>query len=55
MNNDAKPMKTVLVLVTKLGMNREQVQNQQRAITMLKGKNIPYETIDGSDPENKEA
>ena len=44
----------ILMLVTNMGMNRTQVQNQQRATMMLNALNIIYETIDGSDPLNKE-
>ena len=44
----------ILMLVTNMGMNRTQVQNQQRATMMLNALNITYETIDGSDPLNKE-
>jgi hypothetical protein len=44
----------ILMLVTNMGMNRTQVQNQQRATMMLKALNITYETVDGSDPMNKE-
>ena len=45
----------MLVLITKLGLNREQVQHQERAFTMLRAKNIPYEALDGADPANKDA
>ena len=44
----------ILMLVTNMGMNRTQVQNQQRATMMLNALNITYETVDGSDPSNKE-
>ena len=44
----------ILMLVTNMGMNRTQVQNQQRATMMLNALNIMYETVDGSDPSNKE-
>jgi hypothetical protein len=44
----------VLMLATNMGMNRTQVQNQQRATMMLNALSIPFETIDGSDPSNKD-
>jgi hypothetical protein len=44
----------ILMLITNMGMNRTQVQNQQRATMMLNALNISYETIDGSDPESKD-
>ena len=44
----------ILMLATNMGMNRTQVQNQQRATMMLNALSIPFESIDGSDPENKE-
>lgn len=43
----------ILMLVTNMGMNRTQVQNQQRATMMLNALNITYETVDGSDPSKK--
>jgi hypothetical protein len=48
------PKGHILMLETKLGMNRTQVQNQQRATMLFNARHIPYETIDGSDPANKE-
>lgn len=44
--------KSVVMLMTGLGFNRSQRQNQERAMNLLEGRGIPYETIDGSDPEN---
>jgi hypothetical protein len=44
----------ILMLATNMGMNRTQVQNQQRATMMLKALGITFETIDGSDPGNKD-
>jgi hypothetical protein len=44
----------ILMLVTNMGMNRTQVQNQQRATMMLNALNISYDTLDGSDPDNKD-
>jgi hypothetical protein len=46
--------KCVVMLMTGLGMNRAQRQNQERAMQFLEGRGIPYETIDGADPENRE-
>ena len=43
----------ILMMVTNMGMNRTQVQNQQRAAMLMNALHIPYETIDGSDPANK--
>jgi hypothetical protein len=48
------PKGHILMLETKLGMNRTQVQNQQRAAMLFNARRIPYETIDGSDPTNKD-
>jgi hypothetical protein len=42
--------KSLLVLTSAVSLSREQVQNQQRAMTVLLANNIPYETIDGADP-----
>lgn len=42
------------MLMTGLGLNRAQQQNQKRALNLLEGRGIPYETIDGADPENIE-
>lgn len=50
-SEQAEPKKTVLVLITNLGTKRAQVENR----SMLEGKRIRYETIDGADPDNKEA
>jgi hypothetical protein len=44
----------ILMLITNMGMNRTQVQNQQRATMMLNALGLTYETVDGSDPDNKE-
>jgi hypothetical protein len=44
----------ILMLATNMGMNRTQVQNQQRATMMFNALSIPFETIDGSDPSNKD-
>jgi hypothetical protein len=38
------------VLTSAMSLSREQVQNQQRAMTVLLANNIPYETLDGADP-----
>jgi hypothetical protein len=42
--------KTLLVLTSAVTLNREQFQNQRRAMTVLQANHIPYETIDGADP-----
>jgi hypothetical protein len=44
----------ILMMVTNLGMNRTQVQNQQRATMLMNALSIPYDTLDGSDPKNKD-
>jgi hypothetical protein len=44
-------VKSLLVLTSAVSLSREQVQNQQRAMTVLTANHIPYETIDGADPE----
>lgn len=46
--------KSLLVLTSSLSLNREQVQRQQRAMTLLHGQKIPYEIVDGADPSFKE-
>ena len=51
---ECKP-KSVLALITKLGLNREQVQHQERAFTILRAHKIPYETLDGASPVNRDA
>lgn len=48
------PRAHVLMLETKLGLNRTQVQNQQRASSLFAARHVQFEAIDGSDPENKE-
>jgi len=50
----AEGKRSLLVLISTMSMNREQVQNQSRATTMLEAKKIPFETIDGADPSMKE-
>jgi hypothetical protein len=54
-SEEEKPKKIMLILITKMGLRREQVQHQQRAMSMLEAHHIPYETLDGADPANKEA
>jgi len=44
----------IVVLITKMGLNRLQVQNQERAFNLLQGNGVPFETLDGSDPANRE-
>jgi len=44
----------LLILITKMGLNRNQVQNQQRAMQCFEALGFPYETLDGADPANKE-
>jgi hypothetical protein len=46
--------KSLLVLTSQVTLNREQFQNQQRAMTVLLANHIPYETIDGADPVYKD-
>lgn len=46
--------RSLLVLTTSLRINREVVQNQDRALNILKARNICFETIDGADPLMKE-
>jgi hypothetical protein len=41
------------VLTSELSLSREVVQNQQRAMTVLVAKRIPYETVNGADPSQK--
>lgn len=44
----------ILMMVTNMGMNRTQVQNQLRANMLLNALSIPFESIDGSNPANKD-
>jgi hypothetical protein len=44
----------MLLLITKVGVNRSHVQNQRRAEVILQCEGIPYETLDGSDAANRE-
>ena len=44
----------LLILMTKLGFHRNQVHNQQRAMQCFEALGLPYETLDGADPANKE-
>jgi hypothetical protein len=46
--------KQVLVLVSNTNFNRGQVQNQNRAVSLLNARGISFETLDGADPTNKE-
>jgi len=46
--------KRLLVLKSSIGSHREQVQNQNRAETLLKARKINYETVDGADPSLKD-
>jgi hypothetical protein len=46
--------KSVLVLISTMSLNRIQQQNQQRAMLFMKTKAIPFESIDGADPNCKE-
>lgn len=52
---NASPKGHILMMITNMGMNRTQVQNQQRAAMLMNALHIPYETIDGSDPANKDS
>ena len=54
MSEPKEQPKQVLMLITQLGMNRAQVQNQQRAMAMMDAKGIPYSTLDGSQADNRE-
>lgn len=44
----------VLVLVSNQALKREVVANQQKAFTILDAAKIPYQTVDGSDPNHKD-
>lgn len=44
----------VTVLVSMVSFNRSVVQDQERALHTLKSMGIPFRTIDGADPQNKE-
>eukprot|EP00977_Amphora_coffeiformis_P003639 scaffold710_cov171-Amphora_coffeaeformis.AAC.8 len=42
-----------VVLISKQSFNRNVVQDQERALHTLKSMGIPFNTIDGADPQNK--
>lgn len=46
--------KRLLVLTSSTNFRREQVQNQQRAVSLLEARKIDFETLDGALPENRE-
>lgn len=46
--------KSLLVLISTLSLNREQVQRQLRATTVMIANKISYTTLDGADPLHKE-
>mmetsp|Transcript_17367 Transcript_17367/g.25489 ORF Transcript_17367/g.25489 Transcript_17367/m.25489 type:complete len:111 (+) Transcript_17367:106-438(+) len=48
------PKQKLLVLISKGVSDRTQASNQRRAITILDSKGIPYETIDGMDPDQRD-
>ena len=54
MGDTTSEKKQLLVLVSNTNFHREQVQNQKRAYNLLEARKIPYETLDGADPANKE-
>lgn len=55
MTTEATPKYKVLVLISNHSFDRNVLQNQKNAITILESKRISYETLDGSDTENKES
>ena len=44
----------VLISIGLDGFDRAQASNQRKALRMLKANGIPYETVDGGDPEHQE-
>ena len=46
--------KRVIVLVSTLGVNRLYRPRQNRAVAVLEARRLPYEIVDGADPEQKE-
>lgn len=46
--------KKLLILHSSMSLNRQQVQNSQRAMTLFQGKGIPFELMDGSDTSLKD-
>jgi SH3-binding, glutamic acid-rich protein len=52
-NNNAATGAKVLVLVSSSALKREVLARQQRAETLLKASNVPYELLDGADPAHK--
>jgi hypothetical protein len=45
------PGRHLLVLYSQLGVTQR--SNYQKAIQLLEGRRIPYECVDGSDPDQK--
>ncbi|KAL7561211.1 hypothetical protein ACA910_004137 [Epithemia clementina (nom. ined.)] len=43
----------LLVLVSSIALHRGTLQQQERAITLLKAQKIPFTSMDGADPANK--
>mmetsp|Transcript_24426 Transcript_24426/g.56921 ORF Transcript_24426/g.56921 Transcript_24426/m.56921 type:complete len:121 (-) Transcript_24426:148-510(-) len=46
--------KKLIVLISEGVSDRVQATNQSRALTMLNSKGVPFETIDGMDPNQRE-
>jgi hypothetical protein len=46
--------RSLIMLMTSMSVNREQMQNQQRATNLLQARKIKYELIDGADPTEKD-
>jgi hypothetical protein len=46
--------RSLIVLTTSMSLNREQTQNQERAMTLLRARKISFTAIDGANPAEKD-
>lgn len=53
-NNDDNDEKKLIVLVSEGVSDRTQAGHQRRALMLLKAKNIPFETVNGMDPNQRQ-